>query len=95
MENLAQKNSAAYARCMQREDPQEEKGAVVYTTKRRVSNKFSPVDTLRFFVFPKLNVQVLDVEGVILYEAPARLDGVAHQHCENLVGFHRVVDFHL
>src|SRR6185503_15128282 len=40
-----------------------------------------------------LDIEVRDVQGVLLDELPARLDGVAHQHREHLIGadgvFHR------
>ena len=40
----------------------------------------------------RLNVEVSDVEGVVFDELPPRLDGVAHQHRKDLVGFDHVVD---
>ncbi len=38
-----------------------------------------------------LNIEVADIQRVVLDELPARLDHVAHQDGEHLVGFDRVV----
>src|SRR6185503_3224621 len=38
------------------------------------------------------HVEVAHVERILFDELPARLDLVAHQHAEELVGAHRIVD---
>src|SRR5215213_1602189 len=40
----------------------------------------------------RLDVQVANIERVVLDELTTRLDRIAHQHGENLVRFHRIID---
>src|SRR6185503_3327987 len=44
---------------------------------------------------PTLDVEVPDVQRVLVDEVAARIDGVTHQHREDLVGLDRVLDLHL
>jgi hypothetical protein len=104
-DKLFSKKSAAYARSMQRQYPQEERCFILHRRSRCVksytwdSPKPVRADKPNLYVCissrTRLDVQVLDIQGVVLNKLAAWLDRVAHQDRKYLIRLHRVVYFNL
>src|SRR5256885_6403220 len=54
-----------------------------------------PEYTAALHLYQNLDIEILNIQRVILYETSARLNSISHQNRENLICFYCVIHFNL